>query len=309
MHRRSFLTGSLICVSGVFWDIALRASGGFAAGTRERKRVLFFTKNNGYYHDVVRRKKPEVLSFAEQALVKLGASANVEVVCTKDGRVFDDDLEQWDAFAFYCNNDLTQPGEADEPPMSQAGKERLLEAIAKGKGFLGFHSTCACWRTPGPAYANAAKVDPFLAMLGGEFIAHGPQQEATLRVVSEVFPRSNDLAAGGTIRLFDEWYAMKNFARDLHVILVQETEGMKGECYDRPPFPNTWARHHGDGRVFFTSMAHTEALWEHPFFQTLVLGAFDWTLRRVDVKLPPNLTEVTPEADVLRREAKVSERT
>jgi type 1 glutamine amidotransferase len=307
MQRRSFLRGSLVCVSGVFCDIALRAVSGFAGAKLERKRVLFFTKNVGYYHEVVRRKSPQELSFAEQALVRMGESANVEVVCSKDGRVFDEDLEQWDAFAFFCNNDLTQPGEAGEPPMSQAGKERLLEAIAKGKGFIGFHSTCACWRTPGPAYWNAPKVDPFLAMLGGEFIAHGPQQEATLRVVSEAFPRSKELAAGGTIRLFDEWYAMKNFARDLHVILVQETEGMRGECYDRPPFPNTWARHHGQGRVFFTSMAHTEALWEHPFFQTLILGAFDWTLRRVEVELPPNLTQVTPEADVLRREGKRSE--
>ncbi len=34
-------------------------------------------------------------------------------------------------------------------------------------------------------------------------------------------------------------------------------------------------RFHGQGRVFFTSLAHTEAVWEHPFFQTLLLGAFD----------------------------------
>lgn len=301
MHRRSFITGSLIAASSLFWHFRPRAAGGVNGSGGERKRILFFTKNNGYYHEVVRRKSPEELSFAEKVLSELGAKADVEVVCTKDGRIFDEDLDRWDAFAFYCNGDLTQPGEYGEPPMSARGKERLLEAISAGKGFIGFHSTSNCWRSPGPAYENNSQVDPFLAMLGGEFIAHGPQQEATLRVSSRTFPRAAQLAPEGTIRLHDEWYALKNFARDLHVILVQETEGMKGDCYQRPPFPTTWARRQGEGRVFFTSMAHTEAVWLHPFFQTLVLGAMDWVLRRVDAEIPPNLSEVTPEADVLLR--------
>lgn len=299
MKRREFLGTSFTLVSASFWAMAQAAASG--ANSEKKQRILFFTKNNGYYHDVVRRPKPDQLSFAERVLVDIGRQANVEILCTKDGRVFDEDLAQWDAFAFYCNGDLTEPGEVGEPPMSPRGKQRLLEAIAAGKGFIGFHSTCNCWRTPGPAYENSPAVDPFLAMLGGEFIAHGPQQEATLRVSSRVFPRAESLAPEGTIRLYDEWYAMKNFARDLHVVLVQETEGMQGECYQRPPFPTTWARKHGNGRVFFTSMAHTEAVWHHPFFQTLVLGGFDWTLRRVDVELPPNLLEVTPEADILLR--------
>jgi type 1 glutamine amidotransferase len=286
-------------VSGSFWSLTQRSVRG-ENGSPTRKRVLFFTKNNGYYHEVVRRRHPDELSFAERVLVALGEKANVEVVCSKDGRLFDQDLDQWDAFAFYCNGDLTAAGEVGEPPMSPAGKDNLLTAIAAGKGFIGFHSTCNCWKSPGPLYENNPQVDPFLAMLGGEFIAHGPQQEATLTVTSTTFPRSRQLAPESSIRLFDEWYALKNFARDLHVILVQETEGMKGECYQRPPFPTTWARFHGQGRVFFTSLAHTQAVWEHPFFQTLILAAFDWTLRRADAELPPNLKDVTPEADVLR---------
>ncbi|MCS7238190.1 MAG: ThuA domain-containing protein [Thermoguttaceae bacterium] len=301
MDRRDFMKGSLVCVLGAFWQLSRAAASRGAPLSGEPKRILFFTKNNGYYHEIVRRKKPDEYSFAERVLVELGRKANVEVLCTKDGRVFDQDLDQFDGFAFYCNEDLTEPGTENEPPMSPAGKRRLLEAIAAGKGFIGFHSTSACWRTPGPAYENSPRVDPFIAMLGGEFIAHGPQQEALLRVISEVFPRARQLSPDGEIRLFDEWYALKNFARDLHVILVQETEGMEGECYNRPPFPSTWARHHERGRVFYTSLAHTEAVWTHRFFQTLIMGAFDWTLRRVDIELPPNLLEVTPEADVLRR--------
>ena len=42
-------------------------------------------------------------------LSELGKQHGVEVVCTKDGRVFDDDLAQYAAFAFYTSGDLTAP--------------------------------------------------------------------------------------------------------------------------------------------------------------------------------------------------------
>ena len=41
--------------------------------------------------------------------------------------------------------------------------------------------------------------------------------------------------------LHEEWYSLKNFAPDLHVILAQDTKGMKNFDYDRPNYPATWA--------------------------------------------------------------------
>lgn len=267
-----------------------------AEGTN--RRVLFFTRNVGYYHDVVRR-KGEGLSHAEQALVEMGKDGGIEVECSKDGRVFDGDIEKYDAFAFYCNGDLTQPNKEEEPPMTPEGKERLLGAVAAGKGFVGFHSSCACWRTPGPKVANAEKVDPYIAMLGGEFIAHGPQQETSLVVTSHKFPGIRALGIAEGIAFRDEWYAMKNFAKDLHVILVQETRYMKGDCYRRPDYPCTWARRHEKGRVFFTSMGHTEEIWTNPFFRAITLAGLTWAVGNVEVDVPPNIDKVTPKASQL----------
>ena len=48
---------------------------------------------------------------------------------------------------------------------------------------------------------------------------------------------------------------------------------MKGEDYQRPNFPATWARMHGKGRVFYTSMGHREDVWTNPIFQNLLAGA------------------------------------
>lgn len=269
-----------------------------AAADETRQKVLYFTRNVGYYHSVVRR-KGSALSHAEQALVEMGKRVGVQVECTKDGRVFDGDLDQYGAIAFYTNGDLTLPNKQQEPPMSSRGKGRLLDAIAGGKGFVAFHSSCACWRTPGEKYANSAEVDPYLAMVGGEFIAHGAQQEATMRIVSPSFPGMQDL--GASFPLHEEWYALKNFADDLHVILVQETAGMKGTCYQRPPFPSTWARRHGRGRVFFTAMGHREDVWVEPRFQQIVLGGLAWALGNVDADVTPNIRRVTPHASQLKR--------
>jgi type 1 glutamine amidotransferase len=267
------------------------------AADKKPQRVLYFTRNVGFYHSVVQRKGDE-LSHSERILVELGKQHGLEVVCSKDGGIFDGDLNQFDAFAFYTNEDLTKPNPQNEPPMSAEGKKRFLEAVAAGKGFVGFHSSCNSWAASGPAYENNAQVDPFIAMLGAQFIAHGPQQKAIMRVASPQFPGLKGL--GESFDLLEEWYAMKNFAKDLHVILVQETAGMQGDCYQRPPFPSTWARMQGKGRVFFTSMAHREDVWEGTVFQQIVLGGLSWALGNTDADITPNIETVTPKAAVLR---------
>ena len=91
---------------------------------------------------------------------------------------------------------------------------------------------------------------------------------------------------------------------DLHVILVQVTEGMKGDMYQRPNFPITWARAYGKGRVFYTSMGHREDVWENPMYQGLLLGALAWATGRVEANIEPNIRKVTPKYNELPAKAK-----
>jgi len=293
MKRREMLlsTGAALLGTSTFPMHWARAAEG------KRQRVLYFTRNVGYYHSAVQR-KGEALSHSERILVELGTRVGIDVECTKDGRVFDGDLAKYDAIAFYTNGDLTKPNPQREPPMSAEGKKRFLAAVAAGKGFLAFHSACASWRTPGAKVANSDRVDPYIAMLGGEFIAHGRQQKTTMRITSPDFPGVENL--GTSFEMHEEWYALKNFAKDLHVILVQETAGMTDACYQRPPFPSTWARQQGKGRVFFSAIGHREDIWEGEPFQSIILGALAWALGNVDVKIPPNIDQVTPKASQLQ---------
>src|SRR5262249_2307996 len=135
--------------------------------------------------------------------------------------------------------------------------------------------------------SHGAKVDPYIAMIGGEFIHHGDQQTSRMRAVDPKFPGFDDVGSG--FDLMEEWYSLKDFAPNLHVLLVQETQGMKGALYARGPYPATWARMHGQGRVFYPSMGHREDVWTNPRFQRIFLGGIAWAVRNVDADVTPNL--------------------
>jgi type 1 glutamine amidotransferase len=265
-----------------------------AAAQGKKQKILYFTRSVGFEHGPVRRQGDQ-LSLSERVITELGQNYGVDVTCTKDGRVFDGDLDQYDAIAFYTCGDLTrEPSKAKTPPMSPEGKQKLLRAVAAGKGFVGFHSASDSFHSKGPRNENQTERDPYIAMLGGEFIVHGAQQKAVLRTTSPEFPGAEVL--GESVELHEEWYALKNFAKDLHVIQVQETAGMTGGMYQRPPFPATWARMHGKGRVYFTSLGHRDDIWTNRQLQEFVMGGFSWAMGNVDADVTPNIKKVAPQA-------------
>ena len=266
------------------------------------RKVLFFSKSSGFEHSVIKRNGDQP-SLVEKTFSDVGPAHGIQVVSSKDGSLFSPEyLAGFDAFVFYTTGDLTTAGTDKNPPMSPAGKSALLQAIAGGKGFVGIHSATDTFHTKAPAgadsshYHNDGKAaDPYIQMLGAEFIIHGRQQKGTMRVTDTKFPGmlQND------VTLTEEWYSLKNFADDLHVLLVQETQGMEGHPYQRPPFPATWARKHGRGRVFYTSMGHREDTWTNPAFQNLLFGGIVWAAGATDADVPANISEVTPHCSEL----------
>jgi uncharacterized protein len=263
------------------------------ANDQPKKRLLFFTKSGGFEHSVVKRENGQ-LAYAERLMIEYGKKRNIEVVCSKDGRVFDDEYKSFDAFFFYTTENLVHANKDDEPAMSSQGKANLLEAIRNGKGFIGSHCASDTFHSEGSRSENQAKPDPYIQMIGGEFIRHGRQQEATMRIASPKFPGLESSQENFTLN--EEWYSLKNFAPDMHVILVQDTQGMQDADYDRPPYPATWARQEGKGRVFYTSMGHREDVWSNPRFESILMGGIDWALGRVDADITPNLKQVAPQA-------------
>jgi type 1 glutamine amidotransferase len=274
------------------------------AGEAPKKKVLMFTRSEGYEHEVVHRAGGK-LSLAEQIVTDLGPKHGYEVVCEKDGRVFlSNDFAKFDGFLFETQGDLaTEKSKDAMPPVPPEGKKALLDAVAAGKGFVGCHCASDTYHSSGGKWEgqDRNKIDPYIAMLGGEFIHHGSQQTAGMHVADPSFPGLKDVK---DFELKEEWYSLKNFAPDLHVILVQQTKGMKDADYERPDFPATWARKHEKGRVFYTSMGHRDDVWKNEIFQKLLMGALAWALGNVDAEIPPNLDKAAPKANELPKEPK-----
>lgn len=273
------------------------------------KKILFFSKSSGFEHGMIKEKNGQP-SKAEKILKELGEKNNIEFTFTKDGRVFTpENIAKYDAFFFYTTGDLTEPGTDKNPPMSKEGKAAFLDAIAHGKGFIGTHSAADTFHSPGGKEHGAARylddgtnADPYIKMLGAEFIIHGSQQRARQICVDKKFPGMS--AVPDDFGPLEEWYSLKDFAPNLHVLLVQDTSNMdksdnNKHAYDRPNYPSTWAHMYGKGRVFYTSMGHRDDIWTNPVFQQVLLGGMNWALHNVDAKIKPNIKKVAPKAGVL----------
>jgi len=264
------------------------ASWGAEGAEKPQKKLLYFTKSSGFEHSVVKRTGDQ-LAYSEKALIEMGKKAGYEIVCSKDGTLLNPDkIGQWDGFIFYATGDLTKPAPEKyndkAPPMTPEGKQALLDAIAAGKGFVGVHAGNDAFRLGG--------VDPFIQMLGGEFAGHGAQQKSWSRVVDPKFPGMEGVK---DFELQEEWYTPRNLASDIHVILVQDTKGMQGKQYERAPYPATWARRHGKGRVYYTSLGHREDVWDNPLFQNILTGGIRWAVGDAQAEIPSNLKEVAPQ--------------
>jgi len=251
------------------------------------KRILFFCKCNDYEDTMLRRVDGHP-SVVEMVLGDLGKQNHLAITFTKDGSVFTPEkLAQYDAFCFFTSGDLTQPGNDGKPPMTPDGKAALLQAIAEGKGFVGIHSAAATFNS------GTAGVDPYIQMLGGELLVRVRGMEPAHQIVTDTnFPGMGAVPADfGPV---DEWYALKNYSTNLHVLLALDTAQMVRGAYYAPNFPTTWARLEGKGRVFYTNMGHQAEVWNSPVFQAILAGGLQWAAGAVEADVTPNIDRVTP---------------
>jgi type 1 glutamine amidotransferase len=150
-----------------------------------------------------------------------------------------------------------------------------------GKGFVAAHS----------AATSFYSWPEFGEMLGGRFDEH-PWQVTSAPVIVEdpQFPAMRGFPARSVIH--DEHYQLKDFSRasvrvlarldasalDLKATLVHRTDG---------DFPVAWARMHGRGRVFYSTLGHAPESWDDPVIQGMYVQALRWALRLVDGDATP----------------------
>lgn len=295
-NRREFLRRATLAGAG----IAL--SGGRLLAAEKGKSVLLFTKSSGFEHDVIKTTNGRP-SIVENVLRELGGKNNFEVTATKDGRIFSSkEFRQYSALFFFTTGDLTQTGTDKNPPMTKAGKQALLDSIYEGQGFVGTHAATDTFHTEpenedrsSRYQAYGEKSDPYLRMIGAEFINHGREhrlQTQGLIVNDPAFPGLEGVKS--PVSFTEEWYSMKDFREDLHVILTLDTKGMLDEIYQRAPYPVTWTRMHGKGRVFYCAIGDLKESWSNPFFLNLLGGGVRFAIGDANAKLDQNLKAAAP---------------
>ena len=267
------------------------------------RKILFFTKSSGYEHEVISWAKGQP-SFAEKELLLMGKENNWEFTFSKDGSKFSPEyLAQFDALMFYTTGDLCDLGRDKNPPMTLAGKQAIFDFVRGGKGFIGVHSCSDTFHTDnesqkGPErYVNhCEKADPFVKFLGAEFIIHGKQQVAKNIVVDPTFPGFEKI--GESFSFHEEWYSLKDYNSDIHVLTIIDSPAMVGTMYERPPYPNCWVRNEGKGRVFYTAMGHREDVWTNPIFRQILIGGSKFALGDAKGDTTPNLMKVAPGSSI-----------
>jgi hypothetical protein len=293
-NRREFLKATAL--AGAAATLPLSAIGA------PLKKLLVFTKSSGFEHDVIKHKdgKPSILENAVEALSK---KHGFSVQTSKDGRIFESaEFPSFNGLLFFTTGDLTTEGTDKNPPMSAKGKQGFLDAIHGGMGFVGVHAAADTFHHQPDApdlssryVAYGEQSDPYIRMLGGEFIIHGsdPRLQTTNLIINDPkFPGIDGATA--PVEMNEEWYSLKDFAPDLHVILTIDTNKLKNACYERRPYPGTWARMHGKGRVFYTAPGDRAENWQNPFFLSVLGGGIRWTLGQVNADVPTNITTATP---------------
>jgi len=271
------------------------------------KHVLFFSKASSWEQKIVHRDGSQ-LSYLEKAVQKLGQDNHIEFTFSKDGTVFTGaNLAKFDAFFFFTSGDLTfeeRTGRGDNYPlMTLEGKKAFLDAVSNGKGFIGCNTANYTFTEPvSPGEQNDDSTRwRYTRMIGAGYMGHNDVQKGHFTYLDRKFPGMENVPAN--YEPVDQWYAFNRITPDLHVIMALDSPKLRGNLYERPPFPIAWARMEGQGRVFYTTMGHTAEIWKDPVFLQMLLGGIRWATRMVDADITPDIAKVTPRANEIPQRA------
>jgi type 1 glutamine amidotransferase len=191
-------------------------------------------------------------------------------------------LKNYDAVAF-----ISTTGDLPLPD-----KQGFLDWIAAGHAFVGVHAATDTFHG----------FPAFVAMIGGEFLRHGPQVQVDCLNRDPAHAATKPLPAVWTV--FDEIYQFKNYER----AKVRDLLSLDKHPNDKTPghYPVAWCKQYGQGRVFYTSLGHRDDIWDpaapeggkrqngpelSKLYQQHVLGGILWSLGLAPGDAKPQFAE------------------
>ena len=231
------------------------------------KHVLVISQTKGFEHDSISPAMAAIYNMGKQSgLWDTMLRTDTELLTKKEMKNNGKNLNYFDVLIF-----ASTTGELD---MDASQKADMLSFVHDdGKGFVGIHAaldTNYNW----PEYGE---------MIGGWFDQH-PWMTFNAPIVNEdpSFPAVRHFPTAFV--KFDEIYQPKAWSRDkVNVLLSLDPNKLD---YSNNPrihradhdFPVAWSKLYGKGRVFYSTLGHTEESWEDPDVLKMYFEAIKWAL-------------------------------
>lgn len=145
--------------------------------------------------------------------------------------------------------------------MTPAQEQAVVDYVQGGGAFLNLHNSMGLYPDDGP----------YLRLVGGRYIGHGPLERFTTEVVDPDHPITQ-----GVTDFFcaDEQHTPPYEADKAHLLLRNRSDDGKAVA------AAGWAYEPGKGRLCHLANGHTREALNHPMFQLLMRNAVNWLLRR-----------------------------
>ncbi len=248
------------------------------AKTIHLKHVLVIGETKGWEHDSISACMTAIFDMGQQSgLWDAELRTDTELLTKKSlGQRNAKNLNYFDAIVF-CST----TGELD---MDASQKADMISAIHDdGKGFVGIHAaldTNYTW----PEYGD---------MIGGWFDQH-PWFTFQAPIINEdpTFPAVRHFPH--EFVKYDEIYQPKDWSRDKVNVLLSLDPNLLD--YSNNPrihrqdhdFAVAWSKMYGKGRVFYSTLGHTEESWQDPDIRTMYFEAVKWVLGMTEGSTTPH---------------------
>ncbi len=276
-NQKTLSRSFLYVASAAFILVVSLQAQSFEAGSRPPaphskeihvKHVLVIAQTKGFEHDSVSTAMATIFNMGkESGLWETTLRTDTELLTKADLSMRNGkNLNYFDLVIF-----ASTTGELD---MDDRQKRDLLSFVKEdGKGFVGIHAamdTNYQW----PEYGE---------MIGGWFDQH-PWMTFNAPIVVEdpSFPAVMHFPKAFT--KFDEIYQPKSWSREKVNVLLS-LDASKLDYSNNPRIHRTdhdfavaWSKMYGKGRVFYSTLGHTEESWSDPDIRRMYFEAIKWTL-------------------------------
>jgi uncharacterized protein len=231
------------------------------------KHILVVSQTKGWEHDSVPDGMAAIYNLGhDSGLWDTMLRTDTELITKKDLKMNGKNLNYFDALVFVSTT--------EELDLDDSQKQDMMSFIKDdGKGFVGVHAaldTNFNW----PEYGE---------MIGGWFDQH-PWSTFNAPILNEdpSFPAVRHFPKAFV--KYDEIYQPKNWSRDKVNVLLS-LDPAKLDYANNPRIHRTdhdfavaWAKMYGKGRVFYSSLGHTEESWDDPDIRKMYFEAIKWVL-------------------------------